>query len=228
MVSTDKIIWINKQAPVYPELVFHILERTGKTEGERRTEMNEKIRQTLRRNRYLLLAVSVLLLGTVIGVVALQNLPKELLEKVQTLSIMGKKDFKTIWWDRFAFSECVLFGLFISGFSLFGHGTASFLLLLYGMIYGVKNAVSYHFLGSGYLIPALAEFFSFLIFTVFCFLVMGENSFYSSELLRRIIQKKNDEKPHYNGKNQAVKLICFTVILAVFSALSSYLSLVLA
>lgn len=202
------------------------MERTRTTEGERGIKMNERIRHTLYKNRYLLPTISFLLLGTILGVIALQNLPMALSEKIGSIVIMEKTDFQKIWCDRFFFSEFLLIGFFLSGFCLVGHGMGSLFLLLYGMIYGIKTAANYRFFASGYLVPALIEFFSFLIFSVFCLLTMCENSFYSAEILYKIIYKK-DEKLRYNAKNQSIKLLFYTIIIAVFSALSSYLFLIL-
>lgn len=189
--------------------------------------VKNRIGKTLLKNRYLTVSCLLLLFGTILGIVALKSLPEELFQKICILVTTQKSDFFHIFCDQFIFSEILLSAVFLSGFSLSGHLTNGTTVLLSGIIYGIKNSASYTVFGSDHVISALIEFFIFYLFYVYLFLTMAECSFQQTQKLFLSALKEKDEKTHYNAKSHAVKFICFTVLLALFSVLYAYLSLLI-
>ena len=185
------------------------------------------IGKTLLKNRYLAVSCVLLIFGTILGIVALKSLPEELFQEINTIVTKSQNNFLNIFIDQFVFSEILLLMVFLSGFSLLGHLTNGLTILLFGMVYGIKNSAAYSAFGSDYVSFAFIKFFIFYIFYMFLFLMMAESSLQQSQKLFIATFSKSDDKPHYHAKIQTVKFICFTVFSALFSALYAYLSILI-
>ncbi len=185
------------------------------------------IGKTLLKNRYLAISCLLLLFGTILGIIAMKSFSEDLYQKVYIVVTKSEDSFFDIIINRFVFLEILLFMAFLSGFSILGHLTGGMTAIILGVVYGIKNAVSYSVLGSDYVIHAIIEFFVFYIFFVFFFLLMLESSFQQTQILFLSTFAENDDRPHYNAKSQSVKFICFTVISLLFLALYAYLTVLI-
>ncbi len=188
--------------------------------------MHTKIKE-ISKNKYLISACILLLVGVIIGVCVLNFLPEELKSQLGTFVLKGEKSVFNSAINKLAFPTFVLVLLYLGGFNAVGHVTVSFAMLCFGMIYGIKNALNFYYIGNEFIIKDIADYFTFSIYTAFLVITMAESSFLSSQYIYKQLHENTYEKPLYNAKNQAVKLLTFTAIITAFSILSGYISTII-
>lgn len=179
------------------------------------------------KNKYLLAACGLLLTGVVIGVCVLGFLPEELKNQLGTFVLKDSKGVLNSAMNRFTLPFFVLLLLYIGGFNAVGYITVAFSMLCFGTVYGIKSALNFYYLGSDFIINAVADYLTFSVYSAFLIITMAESSFLSSQHIYIQINGKAPDKQLYNAKNQTVKLITFTAVMAIFSLLSGYISTVI-
>ena len=95
------------------------------------------------------------------------------------------------------------------------------------MVYGIKNALNFSYVGSDFIIKSVADYFTFSLYAAFLVVTMAESSLLSSQSVYNKLNKVSTEKPLYNAKNQTVKFITFTAVIALFSVFSGYISTII-
>ena len=118
--------------------------------------------------------------------------------------------------NKFALPAFTLILLYLGGFNAAGHVTAAFALLGFGTVYGIKNALNFSCSGSDFIIKSVTDYFPFSLYAAFL-VVTIYNQLHNTAC----------EKSLYNAKNQTVKLIAFTAVIALFSAFSGYISTII-
>ena len=176
----------------------------------------------LKKNKYLILICTVIVLGTFFGVSMLKFLPNEFEKNLFIFLSSEPKDIYNIIINKFAFPFIALFCLYFSGTSLIGNLTAIITMFLYGTVYGFQNGIFYAFGQNDHIFKEMISYFSGTVFFVFLLIIMAENSFFSSIRIKNAIKKTDQEKPHYDAKKQTVKFITFTVVFATISVFSSF------
>lgn len=180
---------------------------------------------TVLKNRFLILSCAVLILGTVFGTSMLKFLPEEVLKNLFGFLSNRPSDFMNEFINKLSFPLLILISLYFSGSGIFGSFTAPFLVFIYGAFYGFENSLNYMFYGADYIVSCMISFFTGTFFYGFAILLMSENSIFSSKSIMNCIKGKSEEKPHYNAKKQAVKLVAFTACFAIISVFSAFISL---
>lgn len=188
--------------------------------------MSIKIKE-ITKNKYLLTACGLLLAGVVIGTCVLKFLPAELEKQLCEFVLKDGGSVLNAAMNKFALPAFTLALLYLGGFNAAGHITAAFALLGFGTVYGIKNALNFNCSGSDFIIKSVADYFTFSVYAAFLIVTMAESSFLSSQCIYSRLYESNVEKTLYNAKNQTVKLITFTAVIAAFSALSGYISTVI-
>lgn len=190
--------------------------------------MSIKIKE-FAKNKYLFTSCGLVLLGTVIGVCVLKFLPKELEHQLSEFVLKdGSGSVLNAAMNKFALPAFTLILLYLGGFNAAGHVTAAFALLGFGTVYGIKNALNFSCAaGSDFIIKSVADYFTFSLYAAFLIVTMAESCFLSSQSIYGKLHNADIEKPLYNAKNQTVKLVTFTTIIALFSAFSGYISTII-
>lgn len=184
--------------------------------------MKSKIKEIIK-SKYLIVSCILFLTGVTIGVCVLNFLPETLKNQLGAFELVTSKNLFYSAMNKFTLPISVLILLYLGGFNAMGHITITTALLGFGTVFGIKKALNYHYLGSDFIINSVAEYFTFSVYSVFLVLTMAESSFFSAQTAYRQMHSSICEKPLYNAKNQSVKLIAFTAIVIVFSALSTYI-----
>lgn len=188
--------------------------------------MSIKIKEIVK-NKYLFTACGLLLAGVVIGVLVLKFLPEKLESQLGEFVLKDGGSVLKAAMNRFALPAFTLLLLYIGGFNAVGHITVSFALLGFGVVYGIKNALNFSYVGSDFIIKSVADYFTFSLYAAFLVVTMAESSLLSSQSVYNKLNKVSTEKPLYNAKNQTVKFITFTAVIALFSVFSGYISTII-
>ena len=189
--------------------------------------MSIKIKE-FAKNKYLIAACGLVLLGTLIGVCVLKFLPAELEHQLSEFVLKdGSGSVLSAAMNKFALPAFTLILLYLGGFNAAGHVTAAFALLGFGTVYGIKNALNFSCSGSDFIIKSVADYFTFSLYAAFLIVTMAESCFLSSQSIYNQLHNTACEKSLYNAKNQTVKLIVFTAVIALFSAFSGYISTII-
>ena len=176
------------------------------------------------KNRFLILSCLMLISGTIFGTSMLRFLPEEVLENLYGFLSEQTENFPNEFINRFFFPFAVLMGLYFSGSGIFGRFTAPVLVFIYGSVFGLENSLKFMFSGADYLMDSMILFFSGTFFFGFSLLIMSENSIFSSKGIVSCIKGKNDGKPLYNAKKQAIKFAAFTACFIIISAFSAFIT----
>lgn len=202
----------------------------GKWEREEGKTIKMDIKNMLNvvlKNRILIFCCAVLIGGNVFGTCVLKILPTEVCKNLFIIISHNEGGFISEFMNRFCFPAIIITAVYFAGFSIFGRFSALFSVFTYGIYYSFINGINYMFCGAEYFVKNVISYFSLLLYFGFFLILMSENAFYSSKILSDSVKTQNAEKPHFKAKNLTVKYISFTVIFAVFSAFSSYISIIL-
>lgn len=178
------------------------------------------------KNRFLILSCAVLIVGTIFGTSMLKFLPEEIGKNLFNFVSSKTESFSGGFLNRFCFPFMMLLGIYLAGFSTLGYITALAVIFINGAFFGFENGLHYMFSGTDHIMNALISYFTATVYFGFMLIIMAESSVFSSRIISNRIKNKNAESPHYNAKNQTVKFITFTVIFAIFAALSAYISII--
>lgn len=182
---------------------------------------------TVYKNRIIIFCCSVLIIGTIFGTSMTGLLPEEIKRNIFVFLSESENDFSSLFFNIFTLPFIMLFSVFLSGFSTLGKTNCLFILFIDSVLFSFENSINYTYSGMNYIIESLKEQLTAMLFFNFLFIIMAENSYISSENILRIINNKTSEKPHYNTKKHTVKFITFTVIFAILSAFSAYITVLL-
>ncbi|MBQ7875652.1 MAG: hypothetical protein IJ306_10965 [Oscillospiraceae bacterium] len=183
--------------------------------------------EVIYKNRFLILSCAVLIAGTIFGTSMLNYLPEEICKNLYAFISQDAKSFSAGFFNIFCFPFIMLLGIYLAGFSAFGYITSFIVIFINGVFFGFENGINYMFSGTDYIINGLISYFTATLYFGFMLVIMAGNSVFSSRRILSRIKNKDAEIPHYNAKNQTVKFIAFTVIFAVFSAISAYISMII-
>lgn len=179
------------------------------------------------KNRFLIISCAVLIMGTFFGTSMLGFIPEEIRANLFDFISGDSREFGSVFINRFTFPFFVLLCLFLSGTSIFGEILSIITIFINGLLFGFEKALYYNYCEADYIPEAIIIFFTSTLFFEFILITASENSFFSSKKIIRAIENKNAEKPHSLARNSVVKLIAFTVVFAVISAFSAYISVIL-
>lgn len=172
-------------------------------------------------NRFLIISCAVLIFGTVFGMSMLKVIPAEITENYHKLISESNYEIINLFINRFSLSFMVIMCLYLSGTSVLGIFSAPAAVFLNGLFIGFQNAVNYKYSGMDHIINSLILFFTSTVFSNYFILIMSESALIYSGRLIDTVSGKTTEKAHYNAKKLTVKLIGFTVVLAVISMISA-------
>lgn len=184
--------------------------------------MNSKIKEIIK-SKYLITSCVLFLTGLIIGVCVLNFLPETLKNQLGTLEFITSKNLLNSAINKFTLPLAVIIFLYLGGFNAMGHITITAVLLGFGTVCGIKEALNYYYLGNDFIVNAVVEYFTFSIYSVFLVLTMAESSFFSAQAIYRQIYTTTGDKTHCNAKNQSVKFVTFTAVIMMFSLLSAYI-----
>lgn len=179
------------------------------------------------KNRVLIMFCAVLIFGSIFGICVLKIIPEEVCENLFLISSKNTENFFGEFLNKFCFSAIMLTMVYFSGLSIVGKYTSFFAVFLNGACFSFINGINYMFAGTEYFINAVVSYFTSAFYFGFMLIIMAENSFFSSVAITEIIKSNNAEKAHFKAKNITVKYIGFTAVLALFSAFSAYISIVI-
>ncbi|MBR5310017.1 MAG: hypothetical protein IKU42_02695 [Oscillospiraceae bacterium] len=187
----------------------------------------KEIFDTILKNRILILCCAMLIFGALFGICVLKILPETVCKNLFLFLSQKNENFINLFLNGFCFPATVLTAIYLSGFGLFGRFTALSALFINGVFYAFENGINYMFFGIGFFTKSMVTYFTSTLFIGFMLIIMAENAFYSSRLLSIIVEYNNAEKPHFKAKNLNIKYFTFTIVFALFSAFSAYISVIL-
>lgn len=179
------------------------------------------------KNRFLILSCAVLIAGTIFGTSMLSFLPENISRNLFDFVSQEPKSFLNSFLNRFCFPFILLFGIYLAGFSALGYITSLTAVFINGAFFGFENGLNYMFLGFDYFVNNIISYFTATLYFGFMLIIMAESSAFLSKQIISKINNKNQEISHYNAKNQTVKFITFTLIFAIFSSISAYISIII-
>lgn len=179
------------------------------------------------KNRNLIMCCAVLIFGCVFGISVLKLLPESVSGNLFSILSRNTNDFGSIFFNNFSFPAIIFTAVFLSGFSLLGRLSSLFSVFTNGAVFSFVNGMNYMFLGAENFVNSVVLYVILTVYYEFMLIILAENAIFASDCIKKCINSKNEEKPHYNAKKITVKYIGFTVILAVFSAFSAYISIIL-
>ncbi len=176
------------------------------------------------KNRYLILLSGVLIAGTIFGTSMLGFLPENMSQNLFGFLSRESTGFRQLFLNRFCFPFVIFISVYLCGFSIIGSFLIPAIIFIFGALYGFENALMYKFSGIDYITSAIISYFTAMLYFGFLLIILSESSVFLSRTITIQIKSKNEEKPHYNAKNQTVKFITFTLVFAIFSVFSAYIS----
>lgn len=179
------------------------------------------------KNRFLILICTVLILGTLFGIYVLKILPENICRNLYGFISENSNNFANEMLNRFSFPFIILTAEFFAGFSLLGKFTSPAATFINGVFFGFENGLKYMFLGKDFITSGVISYFTSTLYFGFFVILMAEASVCCSKQLYFSIKNSNTEKTLYNAKKQTVKFITFTLIIAVFSAFSAFISCII-
>ena len=180
---------------------------------------------TIKQNRYLIISCLILIYGITIGTFLIKFIPNDLCKNIFDLISNNSVSVKTKFFDLFIMSFSVLALEFIFGMNLCGNLINNIILFFNGIIIGICKSLNFHFLGTDFIFNSAIEYFTYTVFVEFVIIIMSESALQFSKQLRAEINQ-NTEKNGLKLKKYTVKFIAFTLITAIFSLLSAYISFV--
>ena len=182
---------------------------------------------TIYKNRNLIICCAVLIFGCAFGISVLKLLPQNICGNLYSILSKKTNDFESVFLNNFCFPAIIFTSVFLSGFSLLGKFSALFSVFINGVFFSFTNGINYMFLGAENFISSVVLYFTLTVYYGFMLIILTENAIHTSDCLKKCVNYKDEEKPHYKAKNLYVKYIGFTVILAIFSTFSAYISIIL-
>lgn len=180
---------------------------------------------TAYKNRFLILSCAVLIAGTFFGTSMLKYLPENICINLYNFISQNPESFSSEFLNKICFPFFMLISIYLAGFSALGCITSLAAIFINGAFFGFENGLNYIFSGTDYIINGLISYFTATLYFSFMLIIMAESSIFLSRRISEKLKSDRTEIPHYNAKKQTVKFITFTFVFAIFSAISTYISM---